>query len=62
MPTIGQLEKLVPASQPKAPPQVGNVQVFCRFRPLNSREKGMGEKDYSVAKFLDDKVLEVQGT
>ncbi len=39
----------------------GNVQVFCRFRPLNQREINMGEKDYSVVKFLDDKTLEIAG-
>lgn len=49
----------------KQPPKEqagGNVKVFCRFRPLNTREKNLGEKSNGVCEFLNDYTIEVPGT
>ena len=50
-----------PQKQPTASSGSGNVRVYCRFRPLNSKEKAMGETGNSVANFVDKKTLEVNG-
>ena len=36
--------------------------MFCRFRPLNNREKNLGEKGNNVCEFLDESTIEVPGT
>ena len=38
----------------------GNVRVFCRFRPLNEREKKTAESNLCVT-FKDDKTCAVNG-
>jgi hypothetical protein len=43
------------------PPSGGNVKVFCRFRPLNEREKGLGETSNTVCQFMDKQTIEVEG-
>jgi len=51
MPSLGAANKLteklmadVPQPEPKkAIVAAGNVAVFCRFRPLNAKERAMGE-------------------
>ena len=38
------------------------MKVFCRFRPLNNREKNLGEKGNNVCEFLNESTIEVMET
>jgi len=47
--------------QKEVVPVTGNVQVVCRFRPLNEREQNKAGDNLCV-KFLDDKTCTVNHT
>ena len=38
--------------------KAGNIKVVCRFRPLNEREKALGNS--TVQELLDDKTVAIR--